>query len=101
MSAFPDLDPLIHAPARLKIVSALSLLDEADFLYLLHVTGLTKGNLSTHLSKLENGGYVAIEKTYRGKRPLTLIRLTPEGRAAFNAYRREMLDFLDSPAREG
>ncbi len=91
---FPEIDPLIHAPARLRIVAALSDLEEADFLYLLHLTGLTKGNLSTHLSKLEQAGYVDIEKTYRGKRPLTLCRLTQAGRQAFSQYRREMVRFL-------
>ncbi len=96
--SFPDIDPVIHTPARLRIVAALADLDEADFLYLLHLTGLTKGNLSTHLSKLEQAGYVAIEKTYRGKRPLTLCRLTNAGRQAFDRYRREMVRFLQSDA---
>jgi len=96
----PKINTVIHAPARLKIVSALSLVQEADFLYLLHSTGLTKGNLSTHLSKLEEAGYVQIEKTYRGKRPLTLCRLTPAGREAFELYLRDMVDFL-SPAAPG
>lgn len=94
--AYPDIDRLIHAPARLKIVTALNLLKEADFLYLRNLTGLTKGNLSTHLSKLEQAGYVKIEKTYRGRMPLTLCSLTPAGRAAFTAYRRAMVAFLSS-----
>ncbi len=94
----PRIDTVIHAPARLKIVAVLSLLEEADFLYLLHATQLTKGNLSTHLSKLEEAGYVEIEKTYRGKRPLTLCRLTAAGREAFARYRREMLGFLGRAA---
>ncbi|NOZ78719.1 MAG: transcriptional regulator [Acidobacteria bacterium] len=92
----PEIDTVVHAPARLKIIAALSVLEEADFLYLLHATELTKGNLSTHLAKLEEAGYVEIEKTYRGKRPLTLCRLTPAGREAFELYRRRMLDFLGS-----
>lgn len=81
------LDRLIHEPARLAIVKWLSAVEEADFLYILNVTGLTKGNLSCHLSKLEAGGYVKIEKTYRQKIPLTICRLTPAGRAAFEKYR--------------
>lgn len=94
-SILPDIDDVIHAPARLAIVATLNAVEEADFRYLLNATGLTKGNLSTHLSKLEEAGYVQIEKTFRGKTPLTLLRLTPQGRAAFDAYRRDMLRFLN------
>lgn len=94
-SILPDIDDVIHAPARLAIVAILNAVEEADFRYLLNATGLTKGNLSTHLSKLEEAGYVQIEKTFRGKMPLTLLRLTPQGRAAFEAYRRNMLRFLN------
>jgi DNA-binding MarR family transcriptional regulator len=91
---FPDLDTIIHSPARLQIVSTLMLLEEADFVYLLNVTNLTRGNLSTHISKLEEAGYVEIEKTYRNKRPLTLLRLTEQGRNAYEIYRKTLLDFL-------
>lgn len=94
-SILPDIDDVIHAPARLAIVATLNAVEEADFRYLLNATGLTKGNLSTHLSKLEEAGYVQIEKTFRGKTPMTLLRLTPQGRAAFEAYRRNMLRFLN------
>jgi DNA-binding MarR family transcriptional regulator len=62
---------------------------------LLNQTGLTKGNLSAHLAKLENAGYVSIEKTYRGKVPLTLIALTAPGRAAFETYRKQMKNLID------
>ena len=89
------LDPLVHAPARLALLTVLSLVDEADFRYLLYATGLTKGNLSAHLSKLEEAGYVTIEKTFRGKIPLTLCRLTPKGRQALEAYRQAMQAILD------
>jgi DNA-binding transcriptional ArsR family regulator len=82
-----ELDRLVHEPGRLAIVSLLSAVEEADFLYLLNETGLTKGNLSSHLSKLETAGYVNIKKTYRGKIPLTICRLTPTGRTAFKQYR--------------
>ncbi len=85
-----QIDRLLHEPARLLIVATLYPLVEADFRYLLQATGLTKGNLSSHLSKLEQAGYVAIEKTYRGKIPLTLIRLTPQGREAFDEYREQI-----------
>ncbi len=87
-------DPIIHAPARLTIMATLAVVREADFRYLLHATGLTKGNLSAHLSKLEAAGYVEIEKTFKGKYPLTICRLTEKGRQAFEAYRQRMLDFL-------
>lgn len=91
----PNVDEVIHAPARLAIASILATVKEADFIYLLNATKLTRGNLSTHLSKLEQAGYIEIEKkTYRGKLPLTLCRLTPAGRTAFEAYRKSMLDFL-------
>jgi DNA-binding MarR family transcriptional regulator len=82
-----DVNRLIHEPARLLIVTLLFAVERADFLYLLHETGLTKGNLSAHLSKLEEVGYIRIEKTYRGKVPLTLLSLTPDGRIAFESYR--------------
>ena len=72
-------DPIIHAPARLSIMATLAAVREADFLYLLHVTQLTKGNLSAHLRKLEEAGYVEIEKTFRGKYPLTICRLRKRG----------------------
>ncbi len=94
-SILPDIDDVIHAPARLAIVATLNAVEEADFRYLLNATGLTKGNLSTHLSKLEEAGYVQIEKTFRGKMPLTLLRLTPQGRTAFEEYRRTMLRFFN------
>ena len=85
-----ELDRVIHEPARLIIVSLLSGAAEADFLYLQRETELTKGNLSSHLSKLEAAGYIQLEKTYRGKIPMTLCRLTPQGRAAFEHYRRAL-----------
>jgi DNA-binding MarR family transcriptional regulator len=85
-----DLDRVIHEPARLMLVSLLYLLREADFLYLLRQTGLSKGNLSSHLARLEEAGYLEIRKTYRGKVPLTLCSLTPAGRAAFQQYRKKL-----------
>lgn len=89
-----ELDRFIHEPARLKIVALLAAVKESDFLWLLNESGLTKGNLSGHLARLEEAQYVEIEKTYRGKVPLTLLRLTRKGRTAFEAYRREMNGLL-------
>ena len=89
-----DLDRVIHEPARLRIVALLSGAKEADFLFLQRETGLTKGNLSRHLVKLEDAGYVQIEKTFRGKIPLTLARLSAQGRSAFQSYRKSMNGLL-------
>jgi DNA-binding transcriptional ArsR family regulator len=91
-----DIDRLIHEPARLMIVAILYAVESADFLYLQRESELTKGNLSSHLSKLENAGYVQIEKTYRGKVPLTICKLTDDGRCAFEDYREQMKRMVDS-----
>jgi DNA-binding MarR family transcriptional regulator len=90
-----DVDRLIHEPARLLIMTNLYTVEKADFLYLLNDTGLTKGNLSAHLAKLEEAGYVQIEKTFRGKTPLTLLSLTPAGRHAFETYREQLKKIVD------
>jgi len=84
-------DRLIHEPARLAIMAVLSACESADFTYLENATGLTKGNLSAHLSKLEEGGYLAISKGFKGKYPHTECSLTPEGRRAFASYRKQYL----------
>ena len=76
------IDRTIHEPARLLIMAYLSVLESADFLFLLRQTGLTRGNLSTHARKLEEAGYVAVEKSFVDRLPLTVYRLTDEGRAA-------------------
>jgi len=93
---FTAVDRLIHEPSRAIILSILSTVDSADFLYLQRETNLTKGNLSVHLSKLESAGYIDIEKTYRGKVPLTLCRLTDIGRTAFEDYRRHLIRFVEN-----
>ena len=90
------IDRLIHEPSRMMIMAILFAAGQADFLYLLRETGLTKGNLSTHLSRLEQGGYVHIEKGFRGKIPQTLLNLTPEGRSAFETYRKQLRLLADS-----
>ena len=74
------LDRLVHEPARLSILTALSACKSADFLFLQRLTGLSKGNLSSHLSKLEEGGLVFIDKTFEGKIPKTTVAMTAEGR---------------------
>lgn len=85
-----DVDRVIHEPARLLIVALLASVREADFVYLQRETGLTKGNLSSHLTRLEQAGYLHIEKGYRGRVPQTVCSLTADGRAAFKAYRAQM-----------
>jgi len=89
-----DLDRTIHEPARLAIVSVLSVLDRADFLFLLRETGLSKGNLNAHMTRLEGAGYVQVEKTYRGKIPQTIYRLSDAGRSAFATYRRQLREAM-------
>ncbi len=90
-----DIDRLIHEPARLMILSLLFVVESADFLFLMRQTGLTWGNLSSHLSKLEEAGYVEIEKEFVGKKPHTMLHLTDEGRSAFRRYRQSMKQVLD------
>jgi DNA-binding MarR family transcriptional regulator len=94
LSALLTVDRLIHEPSRLVLLAILNTVERADFTYLSQETGLTKGNLSSHLSKLEGAGYITIEKTYRGKTPLTLCQITAEGTAAFDAYVEQIQQFL-------
>jgi DNA-binding MarR family transcriptional regulator len=91
-----ELDRLVHEPARLMIMSILSAAESADFLYLERETGLTRGNLSAHLGRLEAAGYVSIEKTFKGKLPLTICRLSPDGRRALAQYRQQLQQFITS-----
>jgi len=85
-----SLNRLVHEPARLAILVALSACEKADFLFLRNITGLTKGNLSSHLSKLAEAGLVEIEKGYEGRIPITYARLTLEGKAALKEYWRSV-----------
>jgi DNA-binding MarR family transcriptional regulator len=80
------LNRLVHEPSRLAILTALSACEKADFLFLLNITGLTKGNLSSHLQKLEQANLVIIEKTFDGKQPVTYAMLTLEGREALQEH---------------
>jgi DNA-binding MarR family transcriptional regulator len=97
MPDFPDLDRLIHEPARLAVMLVLYQVGEADFLYLKRECVLTQGNLSSHLLKLEQAGYIEIRKTYKGKLPLTLCRLTETGQEVLAKYRQSMLRMLSEP----
>jgi DNA-binding transcriptional ArsR family regulator len=89
-------DRLLHEPSRLVIATLLSAVDSADFLYLLRESGLSKGNLSSHLARLEAGGYVAIAKTFRGTIPLTICRLTDAGRDGLRRYRDQLKRVVDT-----
>jgi len=88
--AIAELDRVIHEPGRLMLVTLLYAVERSDFLYLQHETGMNKGTLSSHLARLEEAGYIAIEKTFNGKIPQTLLRLTSAGRKAFEQYRRKL-----------
>jgi len=91
-----ELDRLIHEPARLLLVSNLAIVDEADFVYLTARTRLTAGNISSHMSRREDAGYVRIEKSFAGKRPRTTYALTDVGRSAFERDRRQVEGLLRS-----
>jgi DNA-binding transcriptional ArsR family regulator len=96
LRSLTDLDRVIHEPARLLIMTILSAVDSADFLFLQNETGLTKGNLSSHLSKLEEAGYIEIQKTFKGKLPMTICRLTESGQLAYQNYRQQMQSFIEN-----
>ncbi len=85
-----EVDRLVHEPARLMILMCLLSLEEADFLFLTRATGLTWGNLSSHMSKLEAAGYVDVTKRFVKKKPNSMARLTPKGRSAVRDYTRTM-----------
>ena len=90
-----NIDRLIHEPARLMILSLLYVVESGDFTFLMRQTGLTWGNLSSHMSKLEAAGYIEVEKEFVDKKPRTMLRLTDEGRAAFQEYVQSMKQVLD------
>ncbi len=95
---FPPLDGLVHAPARLQLVALLEgagVGEELTFPELQHLTGTTAGNLSTHLRRLEDSGYIAVTKGYDERTPVTRVSLTREGRERFETYRRAMTRHLD------
>jgi DNA-binding MarR family transcriptional regulator len=88
-------DKVIHEPARLNIMAHLYVIDSADFLFMMRQTGLTFGNLSAHMSKLEAAGYIQIIKEFVGKKPHTLLKLTEKGKKAFEEYRKQMKQFFN------
>ena len=94
IQSIAELDRIIHEPGRLMIVTLLYSVDQADFLYLQYETGMNKGTLSSHISRLEQAEYIHVEKTFRGKVPQTLLRLTRMGRKSFEQYRKNLREAL-------
>ncbi|MFX1416320.1 MAG: winged helix-turn-helix domain-containing protein [Promethearchaeota archaeon] len=82
-----EINKLIHEPARLQIMTQLYVVEEADFIFLMRQTGLTWGNLSSHIGKLEDEGYIEVRKEFLGKKPHTVLEITPDGRKALEEYR--------------
>ncbi|MEJ2516158.1 MAG: transcriptional regulator [Gammaproteobacteria bacterium] len=90
----PEVDDLLHEPARLRLLAILSVVKRTDFTYLLRVSGLSKGNLSVQMSRLSDAQLVDIEKSIQDNRPRTMYRLTHAGRQALRAYKKNMLAIL-------
>ena len=91
---FKKLDPLLHSELRLAVMSVLIDLEEADFVYLREATGATAGNLSVQIDKLTSTGYIMVEKGYKGKKPQTICRISPEGLRAFEEYVEALKTYL-------
>ena len=89
-----DLDRVIHSPARLMMMTYLYVVESVNFIFLMRLTGLTWGNLSSHLSTLEENGYVHIEKKFIQKKSHTMVNLTEKGRQAFRDYKQLLLQVL-------
>ncbi len=96
---FKTLDPLLHSELRLAVMSTLLSVEQADFVFLRRQTGATAGNLSVQIEKLRAAGYIAVEKTFNGKVPCTLCKITPEGTEAFERYVEALRSYLD-PGRK-
>jgi len=90
-----DIDQVIHVSARLMVLTYLYVVENADYVFLMRMTGLTWGNLSTHMTRLEESGYIKMLKEFKGKKPHTKIQLTEQGRAAFRKYKKSMQQVLD------
>ena len=95
-----DVDRLIHEPSRLMIMAQLFVVQSADFLFLQNQTGMTPGNLSAHLSKLEDAGYVEVTKEFIERKPHTALALTKKGRQAFTEYRKKMKRVFSDLSKE-
>jgi DNA-binding transcriptional ArsR family regulator len=96
-----DVDKLIHEPSRLMILTILNSVEKADFVYLQRETGLTRGNLSVHLTKLGEAGYIDIQKTFNGKIPQTICQITAAGKTAFNKYTEYLKNVVNKISASG
>jgi DNA-binding transcriptional ArsR family regulator len=94
-----QLDPVIHAPTRLAILSILITVENANFTFLKEATATTDGNLSTHLTKLEASGLITIQKTFKGKKPQTICAITKKGRRSFHQYLEQLDQIIDRKNR--
>lgn len=92
---FKTLDPLLHSELRLAVMSILIGVESADFVYLREQTGATAGNLSVQIDKLQKAGYIEVEKTFKGKMPRTICRITQQGISAFDEYVAAIRDYLN------
>jgi DNA-binding MarR family transcriptional regulator len=95
-SATLGIDRLVHEPARLIIMAHLYVVDSADYVFLMKSTGLTWGNLSSHLNKLEEASYIEVTKDFVDRKPHTMAKLSHKGREAFDAYRQTMRQLFES-----
>jgi len=95
LSEIMNIDRLVHSPARLSILTYLSVVEEGDAVYLLNQTGLTWGNLSANVTRLQEAGYIEVVKEFKDKKPHTLLKLTDKGRKAFQGYQNKMKGLLD------
>lgn len=95
MAMFRELNPLLHSELRLAVMSVLIGVEEADFTFLKEKTGASAGNLSVQIDKLNKAGYLSVEKTFRGRMPRTVCRITSEGVAAFREYAEALKGYLD------
>ena len=91
-----DINRLIHEPARLLIMTTLYVVESVDYVFLMNQTRLTWGNLSVQVSRLEEAGYLTVEKGYLGRKPHSVVKLTPAGREAYERYRQQMQQILGS-----
>ena len=96
MPELPELDPIIHGKLRLALLSLLAAAEEADFTWLREKTGATDGNLGAQLLKLEEAGYIAVEKRFHLRKPQTLYRMTQSGREALTDYVQALKQLLGS-----
>ncbi|MEL7004803.1 MAG: transcriptional regulator [Bacteroidota bacterium] len=95
MKAFRDLDPLLHSQLRLAVMSLLISVDSAEFVFIKEKTGATAGNLSVQIDKLSKADYIEVEKTFKGKKPLTTCRITDQGRQAFENYVNSLKQYIN------